>query len=169
MKRLIALWVFLLFISVSYGEEYKCLNERGENQGDFGKETCIYFESKAKYDTTHLHCKDGSLEDIFRAYNETIISESKEGFYSDGRDLVYIGDKLLYNKGGIFFEQKGRYEEDKYAKYTEQEYIADLRNPTELGKVLIKREIERIKDMVKERDEFLKLLLDNNLCKIVEF
>lgn len=155
MKSLVALWVFLLFLSVSYGEEYKCLNVGTDFK-------CVYFESEAKYDTTHLHCKDKWLADIFRGYNETIKVSSERPY----DDRVNIGNKQFYDNDGIFFGKIGLYDE---GDDRDQRYIPDVRNPTELGKVLIKREIERIKVRVKERDELLQFLLDNNLCKIVEF
>lgn len=43
MKSLVALWVFLLFLSVSYGEEYKCVNEMKITYWSTG---CDFFESK---------------------------------------------------------------------------------------------------------------------------
>ncbi len=48
-------------------------------------------------------------------------------------------------------------------------YLNNPEKPTDLGKKIIAQRIEAAKARVKERDEFLKLLLDNNLCKIVEF
>ncbi|TLD90388.1 hypothetical protein LS66_002650 [Helicobacter sp. MIT 03-1614] len=152
MKSLVALGVFLLFLSVSYGEEYKCLSYEGN--------TCVYFESEAKYDTIHLHCKNESIKREFKYFNDIVsvtIDTGNEGIElrtgSEGRYYsVYMGGEQILEK-----DTTGTY------------YLNNPEKPTDLGKKIIAQRIEAAKARVKERDEFLKLLLDNNLCKIVEF
>ncbi len=152
MKSIVALWVFLLFLSVSYGEEYKCLYSDQSH--------CVYFESETKYDTTHLHCKDENIEYLFKDFNQII------------RVTMWTGDQQieLETKPGVLFNKISLYSEPILEKDTTGTYyLNNPEKPTELGKKLIAQRIETAKARVKERDEILKLLLDNNLCKIVEF
>lgn len=99
---------------------------------------------------------------MFKNYNEDIVGEYEYDGYA-----ISIGDKGTGYKTEIkgpieaFFGKKEATENDRLTY--------DVKNPTEAFKKLIDIRFERYKARVKERDEFLKLLLDNNLCKIVEF
>lgn len=153
MKSLVALWVFLLFLSVSYGEEYKCLNEAN-------KHDCLYFHSEAKYDITHLHCKNENIKREFKYFNDIVSVTIETG---NGSIELRTGSEGLYHS--VYMGGEPILEKDTTGTY----YLNNPEKPTELGKKLIAQRIEAAKARVKERDEFLKLLLDNNLCKIVEF
>ena len=86
MKSLVALWVFLLFLSVGYGEEYKCVRY---GAGDYNRD-CIYFESEPpKYDIANLHCRSERLEEQFKETIKKTIYMSAGGYYNNG---AHIGD-----------------------------------------------------------------------------
>lgn len=100
MKSLIALWAFLLFLSVGYGEEYKCVSYGG---GDYNR-ACIYFESEPpKYDIANLHCRSERLEEQFKETSEkTIYISAKPSYEND----VKIGDYYIEPYIAFFEEIK---------------------------------------------------------------
>ncbi len=126
MKSLVALWAFLLFLSVSYGEEYKCVGG-GYKEGNYD-EYCIYFESEPpKYDIANLHCRSERLEEQFKETIKKTIYMSAGGSYNNG---AHIGD--YYVEPYIaFFEEIKKSDGFGGSKGIDK---PDLEKPTEIGR-----------------------------------